>query len=301
MATNCEMQERNPHDTVKKTIHLKYVFSDSIELDITPWRLQLFSNELWLAGDKKGILVYNTDCKLLKQIKLAEIKSVYGVTKTETNYIIVATDSRLLQLCPNGSVLSTLVEGTFSDVCVNGNIIYALDYKLCQIIVFGSAGKNQWKKSKEITLCYSNGALGDKLISDDSKLYVSSVHNCCIFVYSMQGVFDYQTGVQGSHEGEKLLCPYISDLDTKGDLLVCDYWNHRLKMFSPSTKQWGHVTLVKWRGWPVSAVVDEHHIWVVTKTEPCQLLRYQQFGDSACAYLEDIKNFKKRRHHMTAY
>ena len=118
------------------------------------------------------------------------------------------------------------------------------------------------------------GCEADTLCSTSSHLYVCSSNNHCVLVYTLHGEFVYKTGEQGDEVG-KFTCPCLSDVDSGGKLLLCDYWNNRLQVFDTQNRQWSEIDGVKGVWWPGCAGVGDKYLWVGSGSDGTHLLKYE--------------------------
>ena len=219
--------------------------------------------------------MYNLDLEQTKHITHGQFKSVTGVVKTGTDVIVCDSTTGVHHLNQHGEYLTLICAGCFSDVCLtNTDTIYALEHKERKIHTF-VRNQNGWVTDTRFKLVkYSNYGHLDKLCTTKTHLYVSSCDTNCVFVYTLSGEFRYETGECGSELGQ-FNCPYFSDVDSRGKLLLCDWHNRRLKVFDAENRQWSEVSGLQEMQWPVCAGVGDEHLWVGAGLGMTQLLKYE--------------------------
>ena len=141
-----------------------------------------------------------------------------------------------------GDYTNLISSGKFIDVTfTNDNSIYALNYEQGEIHTF-VRNQNNWVKDTQFKLLqYSDGYTEDKLCTSSTHVYVSSWKIHCVLVYTLSGEFVYKTGGHGGDIG-KFQGPYLSDVDSGGKLLVCDFGNHRLQVFDAQNRVWSEIS-----------------------------------------------------------
>ena len=96
-----------------------------------------------------------------------------------------------------------------------------------------------------------------------TRLYVSFVNTSCILVYTLSGEYVYKTGGPGDEVG-KFSHPLLSDVDSEGKLLVCDWYSHTLQVFVTQNRVWSELRGLEGVKYPRCAGVGDRHLWVGT-------------------------------------
>ena len=237
--------------------------------DVGFWltKLCVYRDELWVGAGDKGVFVYNSDLQQLKHIITEHFKWVTGVCKTDKDLIVCDRETGLHVLNQQGDYLKQICSGHFSDSSVTKNTLFGLEFVKQQIHLFSNSQKG-WVKDRELNLLgYSKGFRGERLCTTSTCIYVSSCNTHCVCVYSLTGEILYKIGDQGQGEGleaGKLNNPVLSDVDSGGKLLLCDFDNHRLQAFDPQTRQWAVIHGLEGLEWPQCAGLGHKHLWVGT-------------------------------------
>ena len=184
------------------------------------------------------------------------------------------SNTGLHHLNHQGDYTNLISSGSFCDACLSStDKIYALNYKQGEIHTFSKI-QNSWAKGTQFKLVqYGYTNYDDKLCTTSTHVYVSSWNNHCILVYTLSGEFVYKTGEHGGEVGE-FDFPLLSDVDSEGKLLVCDYWNSRLQVFYTQIRKWDELKLKDVRE-PWCAGVREKHLSVVSGYPQSQLVKYE--------------------------
>ena len=247
-----------------------------VDLDFDPHKLCLCGDELWMGGWDKGVFVYSTHLQKIRQITNKHLQYVHSVYKTDTDVIVCDSKTGLHLLNQQGDYLKHICAGKFSDVSVTNNTLLALEQEKHHIHVLNKS-QSSWKIEKHLNMSgYSEGCNVDRFCASSNCIYVSCDKNHCVRVYSLTGNFLYKTGQWGKGKGQEsgdfdnLL---LSDVDSRGKLLLCDSHNNRLQVFDPQTKHWAQVqgTEDLWR--PSCAGVGYKNLWVGTASR--KLLKYE--------------------------
>ena len=246
-----------------------------VKIDYTPSKLCVCNNELWVGVYSKGVLLYNLDSEQIKHIEHPQFEWVTSVMKTPTGVIVCDRDTGVHHLNHQGDYTNLICLGTFSDGSLSTDKkIYALNYKQGEIHTF-VRNQNSWVKDTQLKLVeYSDGCTADKLCTTSTHVYVSSFNTHFVLVYTLSGEYVYKTGGRGDEVG-KFDCPYLSDVDSEGKLLVCDWRNHRLQVFDTQRRVWSELSGLKWVEKPRCAGVGEKELWVGTGFRGDELLKFQ--------------------------
>ena len=248
----------------------------SVEIEFDPHKLCVFRDELWVGDRYKGVFVFNTNLQQIKHITNKHLKYIISVLRTDTDVIMCDKKTGLHVLNQRGDYLKHVCSGQFSDASVTNNILLGLEYAKQQIHVF-SKSQNGWVKDRELNLSgYSNGCNADTLCTTSTCIYISCCNTHCVRVYSLTGQFLYETGKYDLGKGLKasrFFHPVLSDVDSGGKLLLCDFNNYRLQVFHPHTRQWAEIQGLEGLGLPLCAGVGHTHLWVGTFGK--KLLKYE--------------------------
>ena len=224
-----------------KEIYPRYRKVKSVDIKFLPTKLCMYRDELWVGAGEDGVFVYNTNLELIKCITEEHFKYLKGIYKTDTDVIVCDNQTGLHVLNQQGDHFKHICSGHISDATVTNNTLFGLE-GVNQLIHVFSKSQNSWVKDRELNLSgYSEGCDEDRLCTTSTCIYVSCCKTHCVCVYSLIGEFLYKTGEQGQGEGlnaGKFNCPFLSDVDSGGKLLLCDYTNHSLQVFDPQTRQW---------------------------------------------------------------
>ena len=235
-----------------------------VNLHYLPLKLCVYNDELWVDGASKGIFVCNLQLEQIKHIKHPHFSQAASVVKTPTGVIVCDNNAGLHHLNHQGDYTNRICVGHFGDASLTSdNKIYALNYKQGEIHTFVSY-QNSWVKDTQFQLVeYSKGCHRDKLCTTSTHLYVSSWSNHCILVYTLRGKYVYKTGGYGEEVGQ-FKTPLLTDVDSEGKLLVCDWGNNRLQVFNTLNRVWSELSGFDRVEHPGGAGVGDKHLWVGT-------------------------------------
>ena len=121
--------------------------------------------------------------------------------------------------------------------------------------------------------------MSDKLCVTGAGIYVSSFYNHCMFVYSMDGEFWFKVGEFGMGDAGRFRNPFLCELSSPDDVLLCDWRNHRLQVINTPSLEWTVLDLKDEAMYPVSAALGKQCLWVGTVPSlfgPHKLLKYEQ-------------------------
>ena len=233
-----------------------------VQRDYIPPRLFVCNDELWVGGWDKGVFVYNSDLEQIKHIEHPQLKCVNGVVKTPTGVIVCDCNTGIHHLNYQGDYTNLICTGHFSDIWLSSaNKLYALECEQGEIYIY-VRNQNSWAKDTQFKLVhYRDGCDDDKLCTTSTHMYVSSWHTHFVLVYSLSGEYVYKTGGLGGEVG-KFSNPYLSDVDSGGKLLVCDWGNHKLQVFDTQNRVWSELSGLEGVGYPCCAGVGDKHLWV---------------------------------------
>ena len=248
----------------------------SVPIKFTPLKLCVLKDHLWVAGGAKGVFIYDTNLEQQKRVTNKHFQSVSSVFRADKDVIVCAGDTGLHVLNTAGTYIKQICTGRFIDGSVTNNTLFGLEYAKQQIHLY-TRRQNDWVKQQELDLSgYIEGFSGDRLCTSSNCIYVSCYRTHCVCVYSLTGEFLYKTGEWGGGEwleAGKFYYPRLSDVDSEGNLMLCDYNNRRLQVFHLQTKQWGKIQGLEGLESPLCAGVGLKHLWVGTNTN--KLLKYE--------------------------
>ena len=98
----------------------------------------------------------------------------------------------------------------------------------------------------------------------NNQLNCCSAENAIIKVYSLNGELLQTYGAQGRGDACQLYCPFISDDDDDGSVLIADYGNNRLQVMSKQG-QFSVLQLQPPVSRPRSAVLFKNHLYVTSE------------------------------------
>ena len=234
------------------------------------------------CGDK-GVSVFDTDLQPIKQIRNEHLNWVVHVLKANTEVIVCDSQTGLHLLNQRGDYLKQICPGHFSDASVTNNTLLGLEGIKQQIDVY-TKSRDSWVKDKRLNLSgYIKGSNEDRLGTTSTCIFVSCFNTHCVRVYSLTGEFLYKTGEWGQDDGlqaGKLSCPFLSDVGSGGQLLLCDSHNHRLQVFDPQARKWHEIQGLGMLQKPWCAGVGHKHLWVGSNLLfKRQLLKYEALGN----------------------
>ena len=246
-----------------------------VRINYNPLSLFVGNDELWVGGSGKGIFVYNLQLEQIKHIEYPQLKWVTNVVKTPTGVIVSDSDTGVHHLNHQGEYTNRICFGFFSDVCLTSdNKMYALDYKQGEIHIF-ITNENSWVKDTQFKLVqYSDGRTGDKLCTTSTHLYVSCWQAHCILVYTLGGEYVFKTGGPGG-EVAKFDRPFLSDVDSGGKILVCDWHNHSLLVWGTQKRVWSKFSGLEGVEYPRCAGLRDKYLWVSAGLNEKQLLKFK--------------------------
>ena len=244
-------------------------------MNYVPSKLCVYNDELWVGAYDSGIFFYNSDLEKIKHIEHPQFKWITGVLKTPTGMIVCDSNTGVHHLNHQGDYTNLISSDCFSDVCLTShNKIYALNYEQAEIHSFVRY-HNSWLKDTQFELPqYSDGCVLDKLCTASTHVYVSSCNTHCVLVYTLHGEYLYKTGGRGDEVG-KFDCPILSDVDSGGKLMVCDWNNHRLQVFDTQNRVWRKLSRMDGVKRPICAGVQDKHIYVGTTFGWNHLLKFE--------------------------
>lgn len=215
--------------------------------------------------------------KFISKVSNPQTRYLKGLTQTDQGQFIVACSNKrgLIQLDSSCLYVQHVAHGSFADVQyhTSENCLYALEIEQSKIVVFQYVSE-QWCFQREFRLHHGNTHARDRLAVCDKELLVSSCNNNCLYVFSVDGEFKYQTGETGTGEAGHLSGPLLCNVDAAGNVLVADYSNHRLQVCERDS-QWCIVILPGVVNSPMDALTDDtaDNTWVITN-QPEQLLKF---------------------------
>ena len=247
----------------------------SVDIDYWPTKLCVYNDELWVGGYDQGVFLYNLDLVQIKHIEHPQFKCVISVVKTPTGVIVCDSDTGVHHLNHQGDYTNLICSDNFSDACLTiDKKIYCLNYKQGEIHTF-VRNQNSWVKDTQFKLVeYNDGCDNDKLCTTSTHMYVSCYNTRCVLVYTLSGEYVYKTGGLGDEVG-KFDEPDLSDVDSEGNLLVCDCGNNRLQVFDTQNRVWSKLSELEGVKKPWCAGVGDKHLWVGTGEGFKKLIKFE--------------------------
>ena len=196
-------------------------------------------NQIIVAHNKNDKMqVFSSKGKHLRMIGskgagTSDFNGPFGVVSDENNnMIVVDRNCRVQVLTETGEFIRSfgskgrgngqLVNPTGLSLDTDGNIVVT-DRGDGRVKLFSMNGV--WLKS------FDCGDRPYHCVVHGDRYYVSSLSGYCIKVFDKSGRFLCKYGAQGSSPGE-FQCPAGLALDKAGNLIVCDFWNHRVQVLN---------------------------------------------------------------------
>ena len=237
----------------------------SVDISFTPSKLCVYRDELWVGAGRNGVFVYNSELQKIKQITNKNFQVVNSILKTDTDVIVCDKHTGLHLLNQQGDYLNQICAGHFSDVSVTNNTLFALEFRKEKVHLY-TKFQNSWVKDRDLHLSdYSEGCDTDRLCTTSTHIYVSCYTTHFVCVYSLSGELLYKQrscGLGKEAKVRKFYHPILSDVDSGGQLLLCDCGNHRLQVSEGLTKHWAKIKGLEEVGTPWCAGVGHRHLWV---------------------------------------
>ena len=193
----------------------------------------------------------------------------------DNNQITLPRDSSLIALAVHHDAGNTdrIASGDFRSVIVHQDQVYAADRKKCQTQVFRynktltprwpRIESTGWTKVKSIDHDFKQNNWPLTLSISNNQLKCCSIGDDSIKVYSLSGELLRTYGTRGSGDAGRLDCPYISDDDDDGRVLIADRNNNRLQVMSEQ----GEVSVLQLQPpvtSPLRAVLFKNHVFVAS-------------------------------------
>ena len=128
-----------------KYIHLQHELIPCVQLPGLCRKCFVYKDEVWLAGDAYSVWKYDVHLQQRKQLKDQMYSHAMGVVRTPSRIVICDKKSGLHLPVTSGKYLCCLHPGHFSDLCLKGNDLFAVEYEQCQLYTFGLVC-NRWEK-----------------------------------------------------------------------------------------------------------------------------------------------------------
>ena len=127
-----------------------------------------------------------------------------------------------------------IAPGRFTSVVVHRDQVYAADSKKSQTQVFqrNDIMSPRWIKIRSIDHDFNLKGFTLTLSISNNQLKCCSAGDGIIKVYSLSGELLQTYGKQGCGDAGQLQCPFISDDDDDGSVLIADQGNNRLQVMS---------------------------------------------------------------------
>ena len=246
-----------------------------VDIEYCASKLCVCNDELWVGGSDVGVFLYNLYLDQIRHIKHPQFKWVTSIVKTATGVIVCDSDTGVHHLNHQGDYTNRICAGKFSDACLTiDKKIYCLNYEQGEIHTF-VRNQNSWVKDTQFKLVqYSDGCVDDKLCTTSTHMYVCSSYNHCVLAYTLCGEYVYKTAGHGG-EVVKFNSPDLSDVDSEGKLLVCDWGNDRLQVFDTQNRVWSELSGLEGVEHPMSAGVGDKHLWVGTGGGRKKLIKFE--------------------------
>ena len=158
-------------------------------------RIAFVWNTVWMIDHDKGtVYQYNTKGDFLSELQLnKDIKKPRTVIALDSKVGIIAASSGLYVINNEGELRKRIISGDFSDVCLVGNIVYALEYQHGKVIRFNVQLGDLQKKDEIMLNNYSNEnkCSGQHYTNTfkvvDDKIYVAMCYSQRIVHYDIGG------------------------------------------------------------------------------------------------------------------
>ena len=194
--------------TTDKFSHSKEMLS--IKLPGYCKKLSLIQENIWVPiRDDKKILIFSRQGYQINTIELEGRPTC--VEETTSGDIVIACSTGMYAIHKDSFRSTKIVVGNFSDMCCNGDQIFAWEYQRKQVIKFVKV-VDQWKTVKTISAVWiPNGCIGDTIIfrhceknNVKEKIFIASpIHHTIYEVFiCLFGVFtSLSTLYRSYHDG----------------------------------------------------------------------------------------------------
>lgn len=194
-------------------------------------------NNIWCGGENK-ITVFNKQFQKINIMEYDDMKNIQALALWYCHQqVIVACDTGLYSINTEGLIQKCIVSGDFSDICVHGDNLYALEYRKEKVIVWNYF-QNRLNRFKEIELGYKLCDDSDKLCVSDAGFYISSDRNKCIYTYNTEG-----NKLEGKSKDQAKLV--LCGADQEGTLLVAGHCQRFKLWINADQETWHQVPVVE--------------------------------------------------------
>ena len=272
-ATNCDQEEaifsdfipRNLSELQESDLNDKYEYVEwerTRIIDKPPGcqRLRIIGNETWFVTTETNTMnVYSKDGDKLRDVTFENIGFCRAVVKVQSQLVLAASKGLFISDM-DGVILSTLVEGDFSDVANFSNIICALDGQSAIVTVLKLNPETPLQEPQVLTEIFitetdydASENLNTIQMTSDS-IYVCIYYEHVILQYTHSGSFVAKYGSKGRGP-ENLYWPKLCGADKQGTLLIADEDNSCFKTLT-ADGQWGKMLRPCEITTPLDAVMD---------------------------------------------
>lgn len=237
------------------------------ELSLQLHRIRFVEGAIWCVS-KNTLHIYNKDCDLLKEVKLDAITHAVSAAKTQHGTAIIACQNKggLHELDLSRSKVTKAGIGSFSDVGISGNNIFALEAVKCKVFIFQMNGSRDWILANTFRVGSKCGYF-DTLLSNEDFVFVCIWKESHVSKFSPDGTFLQKFNLNTrpaslTREIKTRLC----EIDQDGNVLLTDYWNQK---FLVITKM-GDIKDAAFKGFqdnPTDCCIDDNgmNLWVLTR------------------------------------
>ena len=149
--------------------------------------------------------------------------------------------------------------GHYCSVASHKSNIYAAYRDLGAIEIYSHSGDTWWGLRRIYTPIDAYDTI--RLWVNDTYIFASSYFNDAIFVYNHDGTLHGKHDVHGSSETGQLYGTLLCHGDDDGDVLIADYYNHRLQvLYSDGAFS---VVNIPYMRYPRSAVYTPGRLYVL--------------------------------------
>ena len=198
-----------------------------------PYRLSVVDSDIWIPSctETGDFEVFNISSKTRTLMECdAQAEEVISFCETHTGHVMAACRNGLFTLNTQGELQFKLADGLFTDVCTNGEKIFAVQYNTCEVQVY-TLTSNRWSKETEFPVKDRNDTMKTLHVVSDS-VYVSCADKNAIYKYSLQGEFLEEYGDGSGEALGAFNVPFVSGTDSEQALIVCDCKNDRVQVRS---------------------------------------------------------------------
>ena len=230
-----------------------------VRLQGNPYRLCVVDSDIWIPSviyTGGYYEVFNISTKTLQPRKCDALGGVNSFCETHTGHVIAACSNGLFTLNTQGELQYKLADGFFTDVCTNGEKIFAVQHDTCKVQVY-TLTCNRSSKETEFLLKDGNNkknvlktlhVVSDFVYVSHQVKFLSALHQIythlndgsryrsIVYKYSLQGEFLEK---YGSPEEEA----FVSGTDSEQALIVCSCTLNDSVQIRSRQKEWKQYTL----------------------------------------------------------